>query len=166
MSLRSLSKCSFTLSKLRFSSFASLKSALVIQLLKEWMVSAKLVGHHHFYIIKDLQIGTTTISCQKGIDTMLDKNTLPKDCVNFRQSSAAVAMTREMADGTYKAYFPFAISTEASLMRCYHENYWMKCSKDFIIFREWRTIVFVSVRILKKSIFADDEPPVSRRRRN
>ena len=64
------------------------------------MVSAKLVGHHHFYIIKDLQIGTTTISCQKGIDTMLDKNTLPKDCVNFRQSSAAVAMTREMADGT------------------------------------------------------------------
>ena len=46
------------------------------------------------------------------------------------------------------------------------ENYWMKCSKDFIIFLEWRTIVFVSVRILKKSIFADDEPPVSRRRRN
>ena len=31
-----------------------------------------------------------------------------------RQSGANVALTRKMADGTYQAYFPFAILTEAS----------------------------------------------------
>ena len=38
------------------------------------------------------------------------------------QSGVAVALTREMADGTYLAYFPFAILTEASLMRRYHKK--------------------------------------------
>ena len=38
------------------------------------------------------------------------------------QSGAVVALTRNMADGTYCAYFPFAILTEASLMRRYHNK--------------------------------------------
>ena len=33
---------------------------------------------------------------------------------NSCQSGANVALTRKMADGTYYAYFPFAILTEAS----------------------------------------------------
>ena len=41
------------------------------------------------------------ISCQKGLD---------------------LALTRKMADGTYLAYFPFAILTEESKMTPYHKK--------------------------------------------
>ena len=33
---------------------------------------------------------------------------------------ADVSLTRERADGTYLAYFPFALTTEAAQMRPYH----------------------------------------------
>ena len=33
---------------------------------------------------------------------------------------ADVSLTRERADGTYYAYFPFALTTEAAQMRPYH----------------------------------------------
>ena len=33
-----------------------------------------------------------------------------------------MALTRERAEGIYCAYFPFALWTEASLMRRYHNN--------------------------------------------
>ena len=38
------------------------------------------------------------------------------------QSGVVVALTRDRADGTYLAYFPFALWTEASLMRHYHNK--------------------------------------------
>ena len=33
-----------------------------------------------------------------------------------------MALTRERADGTYYAYFPFALTTEASQQRRYHDK--------------------------------------------
>ena len=38
------------------------------------------------------------------------------------ESGVVVALTRNMADGTYLTYFPFAILTEASLMRRYRNK--------------------------------------------
>ena len=45
------------------------------------------------------------------------------------ESGAVVALTRNMADGTYCAYFPFAILTEASQMRRYHSKEKICCQK-------------------------------------